>query len=61
MTHKIQIPEGTARRMRVRQALGDFCNECCQTRMTFQPWRGSFLATQICGDVALVPSVWHEQ
>jgi len=47
MTHKIQIPEGTARRMRLRQAFGDFLRECCQMRMTFQPSRRSCRFTRL--------------
>ena len=33
------------RRMRVRQALGDFLRECCQTRMTFRPLPRSWRVT----------------
>ena len=32
--------------MRVRQAAGDFCNECCQMRMTFHPLPRSWRVTR---------------
>ena len=37
----------TARRMLLRQASGDFLRECCQMRMTFQPWRRSWRFTRL--------------
>ena len=36
----------TARRMRARHACGDFFNECCQIRITFQPQSRSWRTTR---------------
>jgi len=47
MTHKVQASDSSARRMRLRQVVGDFWRECCQMRMTLHPCRRSWRVTRL--------------